>query len=63
MQSTLNVQRWKKMKKEEAKLYLELDGLLEDRGAAGGLVLRPEAVLRHNTVAEGRDLPRQRDKG
>lgn len=43
--------------------YLELDRLLEDRGTAGGLVLCPETVLRHHTVAEGRDLERRKKKG
>lgn len=42
------------------KYNLELDRLLEDSGATGGLVLCPETVLRHHTVAEGRDLERQK---
>lgn len=40
--------------------YLELDRLLKDRGAAGGLVIRPEAVLRHHTVTKGWDLDEKR---
>ncbi len=39
--------------------YLEFDRFLEDRGATGGLVLCPKTVLRHHTVAEGRDLERE----
>lgn len=35
---------------------MELDRLLEDRGATRGLVLCSETVLRHNAVTEGRDL-------
>lgn len=40
----------------EGNVHLELDGLLEDGGAAGGLVLGPEAGLGEDAVAERRNL-------
>lgn len=54
--------RAEEVKKRKKEQYLELDWLLEDRGATGGLVLCPETVLRHDTVAEGWDLERQKKR-
>lgn len=45
-----------------AYVHLEADRLLEDGGAAAGLVLGPEAGLRQHTVTQAGDLRQVGDK-